>query len=75
MGKRQQRINRLKKFEDKNSLVGEEASFCMNDKRVIFGTIKRFEDDSIVLQDKLLKNHAFSLEEITEIIVEKADNL
>lgn len=75
MAKRQTRIHELEKIKDKKSLVGELASFCITDNRVIFGTIIGFQNDKFTVRDKLLKNHVFSVEEIAEVIIEKADNL
>ena len=75
MAKRQKRIHDLEKLSDKNSLLGEKASFCMNDNRVIFGTIIGFQDNKFILRDQLLKNNILSVLEIAEVVIEKADSL
>lgn len=75
MAKRQIRIHALNTITDKKSLVGEVASFCITDNRVIFGTIIDFKNDKFTLRDKLLKNHTFSVKEIAELIIEKTDNI
>lgn len=71
MAKRQLRIHELGKIADKESLIGELATFCLNDKRAIFGTIIDFKNARFTIKDKLLKKHSFSMEDIAEIIVEK----
>lgn len=75
MTKRQERIHDFENISDKQSLIGAQASFCMNDNRVIFGTITDFNKSQFTLRDKLLKNHYLFVEDITEVIIEKADNL
>lgn len=71
MAKRQLRIHEIDKLSDKKSLVGSLSTFCMFDNRVIFGTIIDYKDGMFSIKDKLLKTHAFSIHEISEIIIEK----
>lgn len=71
MAKRQLRIHELSKVLDKKSLIGSLSTFCIIDKRAIFGTIIDFKNDRFIIKDKLLKTHSFSIEEISEIIIEK----
>lgn len=71
MAKRQLRIHELSKVVDKKSLIGSLSTFCIFDKRAIFGTIIDFKNDRFFIKDKLLKTHSFSIEEITEIIIER----
>ena len=71
MAKRQLRIPEIDKIVDKKSLVGSLSTFCIFDNRVIFGTIIDYRDGAFLVKDKLLKTHSFSIQEISEIIIEK----
>ncbi|OFY67572.1 MAG: hypothetical protein A3H98_03550 [Bacteroidetes bacterium RIFCSPLOWO2_02_FULL_36_8] len=71
MGKRQQRIAGSDLKIKSSGMLNQECNLVLKDQSVLHGYVYAIEGEQIFVEDNRRHRHSVSLQEVTEVILEK----